>query len=184
MYNVVMRKILVFLILLLLIGCSKSTDKMVGQIWIETPNSLGTGFVLNEQYAVTNYHVVQMTRDINILLDGERHKVVKTQCNVVMDIAFLVLPYIHEPPQIALEYEAGDKVNMYDMVRDKTLTGAIQGIESYNGYEYIQTDLDTGPGNSGSPVRNEKGEIIGVHTCSDGEYSYELPIQYVLEQLD
>lgn len=179
-----MRKILALLLILLLSACSKSTDKMVGQIWIETPNGCGTGFILTDEYAVTNYHVVQMTRDIKIHLGDTAYSVDKTRCNVAADIAFLTLPYKIELPETDLEFNIGDKVYMYDMVYDRRIKGKIKGTEKKNGYEYIRTDLPTGPGNSGSAILNKEGKIIAIHTFTRGKDSFELPLKYVIEQLE
>lgn len=149
---------------------------------------IGSGFIINEDgYILTNYHVVELaisnnTKDVTVILStGEEvaAKVVNYDQN--RDIAMVKLADGTKVPAVA---ELGDSDGLYvgqEVVAigtplgknfAQTLTkGIVSGInrnlttEGGNTGDYIQTDAAINSGNSGGPLINTKGEVIGINTA-------------------
>ena len=148
----------------------------------------GSGFIINEDgYILTNYHVVELaisnnTKDVTVILsNGEEvaAKVVNYDQN--RDIAMVKLADGTKVPAVA---ELGDSDGLYvgqEVVAigtplgknfAQTLTkGIVSGVnrnlttEGGNTGDYIQTDAAINSGNSGGPLINTKGEVIGINTA-------------------
>lgn len=121
---------------------------------------------------VTNYHVVEGYRNVAIL-DNERNpflaKVVAV--NPDLDLALLAAEgdFSHLPEfEIASDNEPliGSKVHVagYPFGMPFTITeGSLSSPRQLmDGKFYIQVDAPVNPGNSGGPIVNEHGQIIGV----------------------
>ena len=149
---------------------------------------IGSGFIINEDgYILTNYHVVELaisnnTKDVTVILsNGEEvaAKVVNYDQN--RDIAMIKLADGTKVPAVA---ELGDSDGLYvgqEVVAigtplgknfAQTLTkGIVSGVnrnlttEGGNTGDYIQTDAAINSGNSGGPLINTKGEVIGINTA-------------------
>ena len=149
---------------------------------------IGSGFIINEDgYILTNYHVVELaisnnTKDVTVILsNGEEvaAKVVNYDQN--RDIAMVKLADGTKVPAVA---ELGDYDGLYvgqEVVAigtplgknfAQTLTkGIVSGVnrnlttEGGNTGDYIQTDAAINSGNSGGPLINTKGEVIGINTA-------------------
>ncbi|WP_099314077.1 S1C family serine protease [Clostridium paraputrificum] len=149
---------------------------------------IGSGFIINEDgYILTNYHVVELaisnnTKDVTVILsNGEEvaAKVVNYDQN--RDIAMVKLADGIKVPAVA---ELGDSDGLYvgqEVVAigtplgknfAQTLTkGIVSGVnrnlttEGGNTGDYIQTDAAINSGNSGGPLINTKGEVIGINTA-------------------
>lgn len=72
------------------------------------------------------------------------------------------------------EVQPGDTVFAIGTPLDKRLQGSLtQGVVSGNrlldGYRYIQSDVVVNPGNSGGPLLNAKGEVVGVTVSGIGQ---------------
>ena len=149
---------------------------------------IGSGFIINEDgYILTNYHVVELaisnnTKDVTVILStGEEiaAKVVNYDQN--RDIAMVKLVDGTKVPAVV---ELGDSDGLYvgqEVVAigtplgknfAQTLTkGIVSGVnrnlttEGGNTGDYIQTDAAINSGNSGGPLINTKGEVIGINTA-------------------
>ncbi len=143
----------------------------------------GTGIVLNEQGLIlTNDHVVAGASNI-VAGPGTSSKVTRTATLVGeeanQDLALIKI----DPSGLSLKplnlvssssVEVGDSVyaigNPYGL--DETLTRGIvsalgREISAPDGFKItgaIQTDAALNPGNSGGPLLNEQGEVIGVNS--------------------
>ena len=144
-------------------------------------NTIGSGFVLDtEAHVVTAYHVVEnLTQIYAILHDGRIYKATVIGFCPYSDIAVLKLegnPAI-EPPPLADSslVRIGESVVALGSPLDlrDTLTAGI--ISQVNRYAEIQSDTQSrwvanliqfdaavNPGNSGCPLANADGEVIGV----------------------
>jgi serine protease Do len=166
-------------------------------IQIGTPYSTGTGFYLKKpNLIITNEHVVRDNKEVLIEGSGVPRQMVKVLFfDPKYDTAFLGAPQNAELPEIKLGENAaireGDKVMAIGHPLGLNFT-ATQGIVSNtsqieNGIRYIQHDASLNPGNSGGPLINSKGEVIGINTyiISEGEnLGFSLPAQYLSETLD
>jgi serine protease Do len=181
-------------------------DYGAGVVSVETPSSLGSGFVINaEGHVVTNNHVIEGETRISAVLYQPgpsglvRRRVDQVEIvalNPFVDLALLKLPV---PSDVKLkpvvlggldDMSAGDAVfaigNPLGLERSVS-----QGIlstlnRSFQGLVYLQTDAAIHPGNSGGPLFNLRGEVIGVINmkASLGEnLGFAIPVSYVKDFL-
>ncbi len=139
---------------------------------------LGSGFIVSEDgYVVTNNHVVDRARDIEVVLDGgDKYKAEVVGKDPRTDIA--VLKINPKRKLQAIGFGDSDKLEIGDWViaignpfgLGHTVTAGIVsakgrslGMGNYD--DFIQTDAPINPGNSGGPLFNLNGEVVGVDTA-------------------
>jgi S1-C subfamily serine protease len=141
-------------------------------VTIVTDVSQGTGFIIQEGYIVTNSHVLENARSAGIYTyDGELHRVYLVGNNPEMDVCLLKIDANYPP----LEFGNSDEISVGESViaignplglQFSVTEGIISGIhrKGLNDLEiYLQTDAALNPGNSGGPLLNKKGQIIGMN---------------------
>jgi putative serine protease PepD len=141
----------------------------------------GTGFVISKDgYLVTNAHVVEGTSNPNVKVGdapGVTAKVVGVDLST--DVALLKIP-VGSTPLKTLALADSSAVNVGDPVYaignpfglDRTLTTGVvsalqRSIDAPNGYaisNVIQTDAALNPGNSGGPLLDAAGRVIGINS--------------------
>lgn len=141
-------------------------------------NSLGSGFVIDPKgFIVTNNHVIENADDIEVIFsDGSKLKAKLIGTDTKTDLSVLKV----EPPQPLTAVKFGDsrKLRIGDWVmaigNPFGLGGSVTlGIVSASGrninagpYDnFIQTDAAINKGNSGGPLFNMDGEVIGINTA-------------------
>src|SRR5208283_2864917 len=140
--------------------------------------SLGSGVIASpDGYIITNYHVVEQSDDIKVILfdkRGFRAKIIgsdpKTDLAVIR-ISAKDLPVV--PWGDSDRLQVGEFVlaigNPFALSHTVTMgivsaVGRVDvGITDYE--NFIQTDAAINPGNSGGPLVNIKGELIGINTA-------------------
>jgi serine protease Do len=141
-------------------------------------SSLGSGFVIDPSgLVVTNNHVIAEAEEINVIFnDGSRLKAELVGRDPKTDIALLqVKP---EKPLKAVPFGDSDKLRLGEWViaigNPFSLGGSVSaGIVSARNRDiqsgpydnYIQTDAAINRGNSGGPLFNLEGQVIGVNTA-------------------
>ena len=143
-------------------------------------SSLGSGFIINgkEGLIVTNNHVIEGADEITINFhDGSKLKVDKVLGkDVKTDLALLKVTPKRPLPEVAFgssnDLKVGDWVmaigNPFGLGGSVTvgIVSAKQRDISSGPYdEYLQTDASINKGNSGGPLFNMDGEVIGVNTA-------------------
>ena len=141
-------------------------------------SSLGSGFVIDPSgLVVTNNHVIAEAEEINVVFnDGSRIKAELVGRDPKTDIALLKIN--PEKPLKAVNFGDSDKVRLGEWViaigNPFSLGGSVSaGIVSARNRDiqsgpydnYIQTDAAINRGNSGGPLFNLNGEVIGVNTA-------------------
>jgi S1-C subfamily serine protease len=143
--------------------------------------SLGSGFVIDKDgYIVTNYHVIESARQIEVNFSGDD----RVQATIVgvdpsTDLALLKIN-AQARALTPLPLGDSDAVRVGDAVvaignpfgLERTVTAGIvsalqREITAPNGYtidKVIQTDAGINQGNSGGPLLNARGEVIGVNS--------------------
>jgi len=140
----------------------------------------GTGFFITDQgYILTNNHVVEGTKEVTIILsDGTEQKATIVGTDLYSDIAVLKtdgkVPAVAKlgnsdvlkPGEsvIAIGSPLGDFKNS---VTVGVVSATGRSIDSGNGYQVenlIQTDAAINHGNSGGPLVDLVGEVIGINT--------------------
>jgi serine protease Do len=141
-------------------------------------NSLGSGFIIDASgLVVTNNHVIADADEINVILnDGTTLKADIVGRDTKTDLALLrVKP---DKPLKAVKFGDSDKLRLGEWViaignpfsLGGTVTAGIvsarnRDINSGPYDNYIQTDAAINRGNSGGPLFNLNGEVIGVNTA-------------------
>src|SRR5215472_5409489 len=141
-------------------------------------NSLGSGFIIDASgVVVTNNHVIADADEITIILnDGTKLKAEIIGRDLKTDLALLkVKP---DKPLKAVQFGDSDRLRLGEWVvaignpfsLGGTVTAGIvsarnRDINSGPYDNYIQTDAAINRGNSGGPLFNLDGEVIGVNTA-------------------
>tara|TARA_R110002126_G_scaffold288267_1_gene441800 strand:+ start:33599 stop:35155 length:1557 start_codon:yes stop_codon:yes gene_type:complete len=141
-------------------------------------NSLGSGFVIDKDgLIVTNNHVIADADDIEVnFADGSKLPAEVVGADPKTDIAVLRVKPVS--PLTAVSLGESDKMRIGDWVmaigNPFGLGGTVTtGIISARGRDinsgpydnFIQTDAAINRGNSGGPLFNQQGEVIGVNTA-------------------
>jgi len=139
-------------------------------------SSLGSGFVISQDgYIVTNNHVVQNASDIQVtFIDGLKLEAELIAFDSETDLALLKVETIEELPFLEFGDSDSAKVGSWVMAigNPHGLGGSVTaGIVSARGRmlggrydDFIQTDAAINRGNSGGPLFNLDGEVIGVNS--------------------
>ena len=139
---------------------------------------LGSGFIVSKNgFIVTNNHVISRAEDIQVVLyDGSRYTAEIVGQDIKTDLAVLKI----KPEKKLKPVVFGDsgKLRIGDWVMaignpfglGYTVTvgivsakGRSLGLGAYD--DFIQTDASLNPGNSGGPLFNLGGEVVGVNTA-------------------
>ena len=153
-------------------------DSISSVVIIKTDVNQGTGFIIHEDgYVVTNAHVLNYATIIEALTyDQEIMEVTLVGYDLDFDIALLKIPGTHS----ALELENSDTIRIAENViaignpygfKFSVSRGIVSEVHRTgpNGLDaYIQTDAALNPGNSGGPLINQKGEVIGINNFKLG----------------
>jgi serine protease Do len=148
-----------------------------GDLQPHKTNSLGSGFIVDTSgIVVTNNHVIADADEINIIMnDGSKFKAELVGVDKKTDLA--VLKFKPAKPLVAVKFGDSDKLRLGEWViaignpfsLGGTVTAGIvsarnRDINSGPYDSYIQTDAAINRGNSGGPLFNLDGEVIGVNT--------------------
>jgi S1-C subfamily serine protease len=151
-------------------------------------NGQGSGVIVDEDgYIITNYHVVSEADAIQVQLsDGRRVPASIVGADPMTDLAVLK---VDASNLIAAQWGDSDELQVGDLVwalgspygLDHSLTFGIvsaKGRRSGSRFtrspyqEYLQTDAAVNPGNSGGPLVNIEGRIVGINAAIFGD-SYQ-----------
>lgn len=147
-------------------------------VTVRTDVAQGTGFIINpEGYIVTNAHVLQGGRTVYVI--DSNHDNINAELigyDIEFDIAILKIKGEHK----YLELSDSDKIQIGEKViaignplglQFSVSEGIVSAINrpGPNGLQvYIQTDAALNPGNSGGPLINKKGEVVGINNFKIG----------------
>ncbi len=167
--------------------------------------AVGSGFIISEDgFVVTNHHVIDGADEIEVVFqDGKRYPAKVKGSDKKADIALVEIDTDHPLPYVAFgnsdETEIGDWVvaigNPFGL--GGTVTAGIvsargRDINSGPYDDFIQIDAPINRGNSGGPLFNIKGEVVGVNSAiyspSGGSVGigFSIPsnmVQNIVEQL-
>lgn len=181
-----------------------------GEGVVDSVNNIGTGFIVDSNgIIITNQHVVS---DINasyavITQDGKEYDVVEIVRDDNNDIAVLKID-----AKDLKSIELGDSDNLLagqtviaigtplgeyaGSVTTGVISGLNRSVKTSSGWfgstsktyeNVIQTDAAVNPGNSGGPLINTEGKVIGVNFATSSgadNISFALPINVVKQRLE
>jgi len=140
-------------------------------------NSLGSGFIINKNgTVVTNNHVIQNSEDILIKVGTKEYKAKVIGADPLADLAVLKMETTDSFTPV--NFGDSDKARVGDWVvaignpfgLGGTVTSGIisarnRDINLTRYDDFIQTDASINQGNSGGPLFNLNGEVIGINTA-------------------
>ena len=142
-------------------------------VTIQTDVSQGTGFIISEDgYLVTNAHVLTGARKANaITSDRIAKKLSLIGYDPTFDIALLKIEGTYQFLELgnSNNVEVGEKVIAIgnplglSFSASEGIVSAVNRPGANNLPVYIQTDTALNPGNSGGPLINTKGKVIGIN---------------------
>ncbi len=163
-------------------------------------HALGSGFVLtSDGLVMTSRHVIDGADDVSVQLDdGRFFPAAIVARDALLDIALLKLSGAHELPVATLgdsgAMRVGDPViamgNPFGLgpsVRRGILSAQAREVDEGPPGEFLQTDAAVNPGDSGGPLLDAGGRVIGIDTAivEHGQgLSFAIPIDDVRVVLD
>ncbi|WP_443115511.1 DegQ family serine endoprotease [Herbaspirillum seropedicae] len=166
----------------------------------EVPRGVGSGFIISaDGFIMTNAHVVEGASEVYVTLTDKREfkaKIVGSDTRT--DVAVLKIDGSNLP---RLNMGDSDKIRVGEWVLaigspfglENTVTAGIVSAKARDTGDYlplIQTDVAVNPGNSGGPLINLKGEVIGINSqiySRSGGFmgiSFAVPIDEALRVAD
>jgi serine protease Do len=171
---------------------------------VDTPGPSGTGAVIFEDgFIITNHHVVNGAREIQVRfdeIDDDRvYDAVVVSTKPEEDLALLKIegdtpfptvrlcesdPILGEPV-IAI----GNAFGHSHTVSTGIVSGLHRDLQTREGLNFqnlIQTDASINPGNSGGPLLNINGELIGINSAMQGmaeNIGFAIPVSHVRKVL-
>ena len=150
-------------------------------VLVKTAAGLGSGFFINRKgYLITNFHVIAGEKHISVtqfLQEGKilrriLHKEVEIVATAPFhDLAILrledfdteITPVVFEPEE---KLSIGETVfaigNPLGLERTVTEGVLSQTHRNFGGILYLQVDAPVNPGNSGRPLFNARGQVVGI----------------------
>jgi S1-C subfamily serine protease len=172
-------------------------DSIKSIVTIRTEVGQGTGFIITDQgYIVTNLHILsggKTIKAINYEQDTFQTELIGYDQN--FDIALLKIKGEYKK----LKFADSDKILIGEKViatgnplglQFSVTEGIVSAInrKGINNIEaYVQTDAALNPGNSGGPLINKAGEVIGINNFKIGlgeNLGFALESNYIVESIN
>ena len=150
----------------------------LGQARVATEKlSFGSGFVVGaDGLIMTNLHDVASSRNITIILPDDSRVPVRVVFRAPIDLALLKIDL--PTPLTVIAWGDSDRVRPGDMafavgnplgIGVTVTSGIVSAVHKSLGTsvfdDYLQTDAALNQGNSGGPLLNEAGEVIGINSA-------------------
>ncbi len=155
----------------------------------------GTGFAYDGRTLITNRHVIENTRELQVTTyDGRTVEVTAASATTVADLAIITIDESIGVGAVLAQQDPveGDPISVVGYPKGgrlTTVTGVVLGSTSDPLGAALGSVLATSapvePGSSGSPVLNERGEVVGViYAKNDSEQSFMVPVSMLRSLLD
>ena len=152
------------------------------------PRGIGSGFIVDPKgYILTNYHVIQDAARITVgLQSGEKYRGTVKGFDPETDVAVIKIDAQKDLPTVTLGDSNAAQVGDWVLAMgspfglDQTVTAGIISKKErespfFNVFQrFLQTDAAINRGNSGGPLVNMRGEVIGMNSqiaTSTGDYN-------------
>lgn len=175
----------------------QSSDKIAMVLCYQNgiPLSQGSGFFIDKNTLVTNYHVVEGADRLELKVGGD--SIIYKDAQVIKaspkyDLA--IIHTQHDFPFFQIEKNTKEEIGskLYSIGNPRGLEnsiseGMLSGRRESNGIQYLQITAPISPGNSGGPILDKHGNVIGVatFTFSNGQnLNFAMPIHYIKKCVD
>ena len=155
------------------------SEAIKGVVTVRTDKGIGSGFIIHpEGYIVTNYHVIANANRLAIInSEKEMMPAEVIGFNWVSDVAVIKIEGKHPYLELADSdnLKPGSKViaigNPLGLSFTVTegIVSAVKRVGLNSKAEYIQTDVSLNPGNSGGPLIDVNGKVVGINNFKIGE---------------
>lgn len=140
--------------------------------------ALGSGFIINKDGTIlTNYHIVHGFKSVTVILhNGIKEKAEIIGADPKTDIALLKIETDEKLTPVKFGNSSsmrigdivlaiGNPFGLGNTVTTGIISAKSRVLDANNFVDYIQTDAAINSGNSGGPLFNVKGEVIGVNSA-------------------
>jgi len=178
-------------------------------VLVKTAAGLGSGFFINKKgYLITNFHVIAGEKHISVtqfLLEGKiLRRVVHKDVEIIATAPFhdlVVLRLTDFDTEITpVFFEPEENLSIGETVfaignplgLERTVTEGVlsQTHRNFGGILYLQVDAPVNPGNSGGPLFNARGQVVGIinmGAASMEGLNFAIPARhakYILDHID
>lgn len=178
-------------------------------VLVKTASGLGSGFFINKKgYLITNFHVIAGEKHISVTQFLQEGKILRRI--VYKDVEIVATAPFHDLAVLRLEdfdteitpvvFEPDEDLNVGETVfaignplgLERTVTEGVlsQTHRNFGGILYLQVDAPVNPGNSGGPLFNIRGQVVGVINMGvptmEG-LNFAIParhVTYILDHID
>lgn len=151
---------------------------------------LGSGVVIGVGKVITNCHVAQKGKSLQVRHTGKVFKATLQYADPLRDLCQLTAPDLQAPPVAlgsAKKLRVGQRVYAIGTPKGLELTlseGLISSLRLLEGSQYIQTSAATSTGSSGGGLFDDQGRLIGITTFQlvEGQnLNFALPVDWIDE---
>lgn len=160
-------------------GPSKIEKATQGVVRVETENGTGTGFWIDKDLVLTNNHVVLFDNNINVVAPGATYYSADVvQTDTIKDLAILriakttdyeepkILKWRKRWPSLAEDvFVLGFPKGTKDITATRGIVSSLTS-DKFDSTKYIQTDAAINEGNSGGPLVDICGRILGISSST------------------
>ena len=158
---------------------SASIEEMVDRVMpavvlIETTGGRGSGFYVRHDTLITNAHVVQNDSYVTLRrMDGSSVNARVETKSPALDLAILKVATPSTSQAViamgsAQSLKPGQEIivigSALGTLQNSVSRGIVSGLRTAGGATLVQTDAATNPGNSGGPMLDRNGTVIGITT--------------------
>jgi S1-C subfamily serine protease len=169
-------------------------DSINSVVTIITDKSQGTGFIIKRGYVVTNAHVLNNAKELKIMTaDKKEHQGDLIGYDARTDIALITISQDYPSLKLEKKSKQGEKVIAIgnplglSFSISEGIVSAVSRVGPNGLPAYIQTDVALNPGNSGGPLINKQGKVIGINNFKIGgseELGFALNSDYLEKSIN
>lgn len=178
--------------------CSKESviETANGVVYIEGSEIAGSGFWVYPDIILTNNHVVNFNGNLKVVDSaGNTYEARVLSTDTVRDLALLevkggsqkILEWRKEPVELIDDvYALGFPNNGKNISITKGIVSSLTKDE-YDDRQYVQTDSSLNPGNSGGPLVDGCGKVVGLNTMAlweSGDMGFATRADQVEKRID
>ena len=148
------------------------SDARAATVTVINGSGHGSGFIISpDGYVLTNQHVVDQAHDVKVrLASGRSVMAAVLRTDSARDVALIKLSESNLPAlnlRLASSPEVADEVFVIgtplDLALDSTVArGIVSAYRNLQGFKFIQCDITINHGNSGGPLLDKSGAVVGL----------------------